>query len=282
MTRPTPKPRRGAARSTITRYAGPATASAAAIKARRLADLRDGVDRPLCLDLYCGAGGAGMGYWLAGFDVEGVDAAPQPHYPFAFTRGDAIETLERRLSDAGHRIELVHASPPCQGYTWATPKARREAFPLDHIERIREICDEYAVPHVIENTLEADTVHHQIRRPKFYACEADALADRGGIEVQRPIILCGQMFGLPVIRHRVFEVGPMVNPRPHVKHVGTAAGGEIVTVAGHGPGNKPGNSSIAAWRRAMGMPWAATRDELAQAIPPAYTEYIGREVMGWL
>lgn len=227
--------------------------------------------RPRMLDLYCGRGGAGMGYHLAGWDVTGVDLADQPEYPFEFHRADALDYLRRHVTE----YDFVHASAPCQFYAWGTPKARRALYPSDHIAQVREICDEAAVPLVMENTPRAE---REYRHPRLMVDEDDT----EGLFVQRPITLCGLMFGLPLIRHRVFEVGGMVSPLAHVKHTGKVADGDYVTVAGHGGDNAPGNYSLESWQRAMAIPWARSHEGLAQAIPPAYTWYIGNQVAEWL
>lgn len=246
-------------------------------------------DRPRLLDLCCGVGGASVGYERAGWDVTGVDLKPQPNYGgTTFVQADAIEYLIAH----GPEFDVIHASFPCQGYSIATPnylkvKHAEDWYRTDLIPAAREISDIYGLPLVMENVpiAERDYRHPGLVVNTYgvdLGPEFDGTAEQMLLPVQRPITLCGQMFGLPIIRHRVFEVGGMVNPLPHQPHQGTVRGGEIITVAGHGGDNKAGNSSLRAWRYAMGMPWAKDRHELAEAIPPAYTLYIGRQVMAWL
>ena len=199
--------------------------------------------RPLLLDLFCGAGGAAVGYHRAGFDVVGIDIAPQPHYPFEFHQGDAM-TWPLDGFDA------VHASPPCQAYSVATPR------PGDHPDlyaATRERLAVSGVPWVIENVI--------------------------GAPVGWATVLCGSMFGLRVRRHRTFE-SSVVLLGPSCDHFtqGTPLG-----VYGHsGGGRYPGHSGTKAsahqFADLMGMPWATPR-EIVQAIPPAYTEHVGAQLL---
>jgi DNA (cytosine-5)-methyltransferase 1 len=211
--------------------------------------------RPLLLDLFCKAGGAGMGYHRAGFDVVGVDIEPQPRYPFAFIQADALEFLGSLLGGQ-HGFAAVHASPPCQAYT-----AMRSRWPdRDYPELIgptRELLERIGLPYVIENV--------------------------EGAPLQDPIMLCGSMFpGLEVRRHRLFECSFPVT-RPHCDHAGQ---GPVVGVYGNtGAGGNRGlerrrgrTNGVADWRRAMGVDWM-TAKELTQAIPPAYTEFIGHTMI---
>lgn len=201
------------------------------------------MSRPRLLDLFCGAGGAGMGYHRAGFDVVGVDIVEQPSYPFEFHRGDAMEyDLDG--------FDAIHASPPCQAYTWGTRSDREDRFPM-LVDAIRERLVATGRPYVIENVPAAP--------------------------LRSPVVLCGTMYGLPLIRHRAFESGVDLWPLPgHPRHIKRGVPrGHYVTVAGHGGDNARGNFRIEAWQRAMGIDWTRSREELAEAIPPAYTEWIG-------
>jgi DNA (cytosine-5)-methyltransferase 1 len=211
--------------------------------------------RPLLLDLFCGAGGAAMGYHRAGFDVIGYDIVDQPNYPFEFVKADAISVMgslvySRRFMRT--RWDAVHASPPCQRYS-AMSKCRPglgDSYP-DLIGRTRKLLEEARLPYVIENV--------------------------PGSPLRDPIMLCGHMFGLHLYRHRLFESSlPLVAP-DHPAHVKPAskAGhwkpGTVISVAGN-------CAPIAVAREAMGIDWT-NRSELAEAIPPAYTEYIGAQLL---
>lgn len=203
------------------------------------------------LDLFCGAGGAGMGYHRAGFDVVGVDIAPQPNYPFAFHQGNALEVM------AAHGLEFefdaIHASPPCQRHSAMTscrPGLAAE-YP-DLIGPIRNLLIASGLPWVIENVPGAPLID--------------------------PVWLCGQMFGLDLYRHRGFESSVNLATPAHPAHVTPAskAGhwtpGTVMSVAGH---------VAPMWkaREVMGgIDWM-NRDELGESIPPAYTEFIGAQLL---
>lgn len=213
------------------------------------------------LDLFCCAGGAGTGYHRAGFDVTGVDIDPQPNYPFEFVQADALEYLAAH----GHEYDAVHASPPCQAST-ALTKGTNSAMGWggDHINLIgptRTQLDATGLPYVIENVQ--------------------------GSDVRRDLTLCGEMFGLGVLRHRYFELGGWTMPAPrHVKHRGRVQGWRHGTYF-DGPyfavyGDGGGKGTVQQWQDAMGIDWTESRHELAEAIPPAYTEHIGRQLISHL
>ena len=203
--------------------------------------------RPRLLDLFCGAGGAAMGYHRAGFEVVGVDIKPQPHYPFEFVQGDALEwNWFGSATGAALGIAAVHASPPCQAFTTA-----RVIHNNDHPDLLtpcRELLKDTGLPWVIENV--------------------------PGAPMRPDVILCGSMFGSPRLkRHRWFEFSQPTDP-----WTGTGCGcghKDTVSVFGHGGHNYHG---VAEWREVMGIDWM-NRDELSQAIPPAYTEWIGKQLM---
>jgi DNA (cytosine-5)-methyltransferase 1 len=197
------------------------------------------------LDLFCGAGGAAMGYHRAGFEVVGVDIKPQPRYPFEFHQADAM-TYPLEGFDA------IHASPPCQGYSVTKNFTGRTDYP-DLLAAIRDRLATSGMAWVIENVPGAPM------RPDYK--------------------LCGCMFGLKRLRRvRWFETSwnglRLVAPHRHQP--------DVITVAGHDvPSHqrKFGRSVTLDERKAaMGIDWMG-RDELGQAIPPAYTEYIGRELL---
>jgi hypothetical protein len=212
---------------------------------------------PRLLDLFCGAGGAGVGYQRAGFDVTGVDLAPQPDYPFAFHQGDAIDYLVRHWRG----FDAIHASPPCQASSALTKGTNQGRQYEQWIPLTRKILGATEVPTVIENVQ--------------------------GSDLRRDVTLCGEMFGLDVIRHRYFEVDGFAVMQPaHVKHRGRVRGwrhgeffdGPYLAVYGEGGGK----GSVAEWQAAMGIDWTDDRKAIAEAIPPAYTHCIGDELMAHL
>jgi DNA (cytosine-5)-methyltransferase 1 len=209
--------------------------------------------RPRLLDLFCGAGGAAMGYHQAGFDIVGVDNRPQPHYPFEFRQADA-------LAYPLDGYDAIHASPPCQAYSVAANiwVGRLPPRHPDLVGIVRERLCASGVPYVIENV--------------------------PGAPLRNPVTICGLSLGLNVRRHRNFECSfpAMVNPctghdRDYVIVFGGGARGRARTAKG-GPIIPRATVPVADARTAMGIDWM-TRDELSQAIPPAYTQHIGRYLL---
>jgi DNA (cytosine-5)-methyltransferase 1 len=198
------------------------------------------------LDLFCGGGGASAGYARAGFDVVGVDIVPQPHYPFRFVQADALAP-PFDLSD----FDLIHASPPCQAWTAYKRRPNHVAPRPELIAPVREMVRASGVPWVIENVPGAP-VHG--------------------------VTLCGSMFGLDVRRHRVFETDPPILLTPPCDHGSQAPRFPQAT----NRANPRRTVEVGVWRiplatqlEALGVDWELTREELSEAIPPAYTEWIG-------
>lgn len=201
------------------------------------------------LDLFCGAGGAAMGYHRAGFDdIVGVDHKHQRRYPFKFVQADALEYLEQH----GHEFDVIHASPPCQAFS-STSSLWSNKHP-ELIDPMRALIKAFDIPYVIENVV--------------------------GAPLDNPLMLCGTMFGLYVIRHRLFEIKPPIYFAPFTcnHHLPVVRCGkrpkrwkEFASVVGH-------HSDVEYSGMAMGIDWM-TQGELSQAIPPAYTEWIGRQII---
>ncbi len=202
------------------------------------------------LDLFCGAGGAAVGYYRAGFEVVGVDINPQPHYPFEFYQGDAL-TYPTKDFDA------IHASPPCQAYSSLRFIGKQEH--KEHpalIVPVREMLQASGLSFVIENVQGAPLIS--------------------------PIVLCGQFFGLGVRRHRLFEVSfPLAQPNCKPFHKPRP-----IAVYGDHPQNSKNSSinrahTLKDGQDAMGIDWMPWKT-LTQSIPPAYTEYIGKQLLAYL
>lgn len=198
------------------------------------------------LDLFCGAGGASMGLYRAGFEVTGVDNKRQPRYPFRFIEGDALEADLRGY-------DLIWASPPCQRYTVAQNAAKNADAHPDLIPVVREMLEASGSAWIIENVV--------------------------GAPLRNPMLLYGLAFGLKVKRHRLFESNRFILVPPCPSH-----DQDYYVIFGHEVRNrrhrvKAGRKNrISEGREAMGIDWM-TLAELCQAIPPAYSEFLGRRVI---
>ncbi len=207
--------------------------------------------KPRLLDLYCGAGGCSVGYARAGFDVVGVDLLPQPNYPFKFCQADA-------LTFPLDGFDFLHASPECDGYSVATlfhGHATRDEHPL-HISTIRQRFIQSGKPYIIENVVSAMRHMHQ------------------------PITMCGITFGLDAPRHRLFESNVKLIAPKHQRHIKKVAKPGAIPldtqywcIGGHF-----GQKERAALE-GLGIDWMTTQKEIGNAIPPAYTEWIGRQLL---
>lgn len=213
------------------------------------------VDKPRLLDLFCKAGGCSMGYHRAGFEVVGVDIAPQKNYPFEFVQADALTLDPEWLAS----FDAIHASPPCQHYSAFASMHPDKTYP-DLIDPVRELLARSGRPWVMENV------------------ETSPLVRGSDIFGSHGVMLCGSSFGLgarglQLRRHRVFEANFPVDGPP-CRHQGNSIG-----VYGHGGHTKKHRMAYAAEaREALGIDWM-NRDEMSEAIPPAYTEYIGRQLL---
>jgi DNA (cytosine-5)-methyltransferase 1 len=219
--------------------------------------------RPRALDLFCKAGGAGVGYDRAGFDVLGVDIEPQPNYPFAFVQADALDVLRHWRLDA---FALIHASPPCHDWSTVSGRNRKAVGPKGTAwlleATLRELAPRRA-PWVVENVETA-----RFALPGYR------------------LKLCGSSFDLDVRRHRWFASNVLIM-QPQCQHYRQpprfrsldSRRAQLASVVGvHGHTNYAGELKLR--RAAMGIEWM-TSAELNQAIPPAYTEFIGRAIMDY-
>ena len=217
------------------------------------------MNKPRLLDLFSCAGGAARGYQRAGFHVTGVDINPQPNYcGDVFHQGDALEFLAKH----GHEYDAVHTSPPCQSSCNLTKGTNKGKIYPNLIPATREMLTHFDVPTVIENVQ--------------------------GSDLRRDLTLCGLMFDLKVFRHRYFELGGWSMPEPdHVSHKGHRVAGWRHGVKHDGDmfavyGDGGGKGSVQDWQRAMGIDWTDDKKELAEAIPPAYTEFIGLQMINFV
>ena len=207
------------------------------------------MSKPLLLDTFCKAGGTSMGYSRAGFEVVGVDIEYQKNFPFEFHQEDAIEFILKYGKD----FDVISGSPPCQAYSITSVLSSGLHSML--IPATRQAMQKVGRPCIIEN----------VKGARF--------------ELNNPIMLCGTMFNLKVIRHRYFECNPVLwfPPRQcqHTEKTGERGKYDIgqngyMTIVGHNFNAKKGGM-------AMGIDWMIGK-ELAQAIPPAYTEWLGFEM----
>lgn len=218
--------------------------------------------RPRLLDLCCKAGGAAKGYWFAGFDVVGVDTESQPRFLYQFIECDALSLTPAFL----RRFDAIHASPPCQGYT-ALRHAPGAVGAPRLISDFRDLLEASGRPYIIENVEEARE------------------------DMRDPVMLCGSMFGLgaqgaQLQRHRLFESNirlsaPPCHHDPSRPVIGVYGGHARVRSAKHGGRGtkdvwKGGHKAAAS--EALGIDWM-TLAELSEAIPPAYTYFLGEQLM---
>ncbi len=201
-------------------------------------------------DLFCGGGGAASGLKAAGFEIiEGFDIKKQPDYPFEMFVEDAINVdIEP--------YDFIWASPPCQHYSIGTRSDNRDNH-ADLVDITRQKLIASGKPYIIENVPNAPLVN--------------------------PVQLCGTMFpGLKVFRHRKFESNIPLEVEMKCQHKGHKAkerrtdNGDFFTVAGHNTG------TMLEWEGAMGIHWMTNKKTLAEAIPPAYSEYLGKQVIEWI
>lgn len=209
--------------------------------------------KPKALDLFCGAGGASMGIHRAGFDVTGVDIKPQKNYPFRFVQADALKPP----FDLGH-FDFIWASPPCQRYSVAQNAAKNASAHPDLIAPVRDMLTASGRPWIIENVVGAPLIN--------------------------PTTVCGLALGLGVKRHRLFEscIFLLAPPCPsHDQDYYVVFGHEVrnrVRMGADPKGTRSGRrNNISVGRKAMGIDWM-NRGELSEAIPPAYSEFLCRQI----
>ena len=197
------------------------------------------------LDLFCCAGGAAMGLHMSldangmKHTITGIDKTFQPRYPFNKRVKDINEMSWMELLE----YDFIWASPPCQKYSLLKYVTKKE-YP-DMIPFTREILEKSGKPYVMENVEPAP--------------------------LRKDLLLCGEMFGLKIFRHRIFEVNFDIIQPVHYKHKGSVKHGDYLTLAGSGCGK---SGYIDDWQRAIGINWVRDKHMLAEAVPPAYSCYI--------
>jgi len=226
--------------------------------------------RPKLLDLFCGGGGAAIGYTQAGFDVTGVDITRQTNYPFGQIVADATRIRQKDLK----RFDVIHASPPCQGYSIGTAVHRPGVRP-GHMGKnepkligvIHEMLVEADKPYVIENVVGAYDF------------------------MQDPILLCGTMFKLNIARHRLFETNMDLSPFDLPPHpMCKAIQLNYAKKNGINPrwmsiaGNPMGAGHTELWRKLMGWPaeYRTSSRDLKEAIPPVFSKWLGEQLLDYL
>jgi DNA (cytosine-5)-methyltransferase 1 len=204
------------------------------------------------LDLYCGVGGASVGYARAGFEVTGIDLKHGKRYPYTYVRADVLEIIKD--IDYLRQFDVIHASPPCQTHS-ITQHLRnaqgKSTNKIDLIPQTRQALIESGVNYIIENV--------------------------PGSPLIDPVQLCGSSFGLKVRRHRLFESnmlikGSVCNHKLQGRPIGVygSLNDEI-------PKGGKTATTIDEARKAMDMDWAIWT-ELVEAIPPAFTQYLGEQI----
>lgn len=212
-----------------------------------------GTVKPRLLDLFCCQGGAAMGYHRAGFEVTGVDISPQPRYPFQFHQADALAFVKEH----GHEFDAIHASPPCHDHTALKSRAGLDGT-AHLLPDTREALQALGKPYVIENV--------------------------PGAPIRKDLVLCGEQFGLRTVRHRWFEFsdGLLILGMPHIPHSAKTSTKKRKTCWDAGMHiSVTGDIGVTIGSQVMKIDWM-TRDGLSQAIPPDYTEYIGRQLISLL
>ena len=215
------------------------------------------------VDLCCKAGGCSVGYMQAAqelgitLEIVGVDIQHQPNYPFPFIKADAV----RFIKACRNSFDFIHASPPCQAYSIQTISLRKKGQEyIDILKKLRTEMQRTKKPYVIENV--------------------------PGAPMRADLVFRGDMFGLKVLRKRLFEIEDLFVLQPGLPtKKGSERKGDFVTVTGNGHlktrakniSKVEGNTIIELWSNAMGIDWM-TKKELSQAIPPAYTKYIGLHI----
>lgn len=183
------------------------------------------------------------GFVDADHEVVGVDITDDHQYPYEFIHSDVFKLEPQFFNE----YDLIHASPPCQHYSWSAKRWHKDH--PDLIDKTRQVLLETGKPFIIENVI--------------------------GAPVRNDLRLCGEMFGLRVIRHRLFELnGFTVMQPPHIRHRSPISKNHSYYAGVFGHGGQSFSTTLKTWQDAMGIDWITSKKHLAQAIPPKYAEYI--------
>ena len=192
-----------------------------------------------------------MGLKQAGFEVTGVDIRNGHQYPFEFIQSDVFDLKSEFFQD----FDFIWASPPCQSFSWSTATWRNKGYEYEGnlIDKTRDILVKTGKPFVIENVI--------------------------GSPLRKDLVLCGEMFGLNVVRHRIFELhGFTILQPPHMKHKPKLdkIHSAYCSVAGHGGDSL--HTGLKDWQQAVNIDWITDKKHLSQVVPPAYSEYIAMHI----
>jgi DNA (cytosine-5)-methyltransferase 1 len=218
--------------------------------------------KPLLFDFMCCGGGAAKGYADAGFEVIGFDIEDQPKFPYTFYKWDVLKLDPDWIAE---KADGIHASPPCKTHT--TMKRFSSKHHIDLVPQTRELLIATGLPYIIENV--------------------------PGAPLRDPITLCGSSFGLYVRRHRLFEsnfkleslecrhawqtaTSPGFWPLAYHSGEPIATWSPVIGIFGGGQGLGEGETEL--WRKHMKIDWLSKK-QMSQAIPPPYTEFLGRQLM---
>lgn len=199
------------------------------------------------LDLFCCCGGAAMGLNHAGYDVTGVDIRNDHQYPFELIHSDVF-SLPPAFFD---EFDFIWASPPCQSFSWSTATWRNKGYRYEGnlIDKTRELLLKTGKPFVIENVT--------------------------GSPLRKDLVLCGEMFGLNVVRHRIFEIhGFTVLQPPHIKHKPRPDRTHSAYCGLFGHGGESHHTKLSDWQKAVNIHWITDKKHLSQVVPPAYSKFI--------
>lgn len=203
------------------------------------------------LDLFCCCGGISKGFHDAGWECVGVDIKDDHNYPYEFIQEDVFNLPPLFFK----QFDLIHASPPCQQFSWSAKQWINKGYQFepDLVDKTRQLLDSAIRPYIIENVV--------------------------GAPVRNDLTLCGEMFGLRVLRHRIFEIkGFTVLQPPHQKHKPPIDHNHSYYVNLTGHGGQSYSFKLEDWQKAIGIDWVDNKEHLTQMIPPKYAEYIANYI----